>query len=109
MRADGDDDAIERLAQRAEILDRRLQANLAAAIAHELGGRLGKEARQIDARQQQIARFWRTAQRLAQHGEEDVGGGELGRRIERRDAQRPPQEMRNAAVLPVLREQLGHR
>src|SRR5690242_12520777 len=75
--------------------------------AHELRSRVGKEPRQIDARHEEIARLARAAERVAQHGEKYIGRGELGRRVERRDAKRTPQIVAKAPVLALAGEQLA--
>jgi len=108
VRSHRDDDVLKRLSQPAEIPDRRLQSNVAAARAHEVHRGLGKKPRQIDARQQEVACFGCGAKRVAQHVDEHLRRRELGRRVERRDAQRPPQEVGDAPGLPVLRKQLRH-
>src|SRR5207248_9402370 len=107
MRSYRNDHAIEFLPQGAEVLHRRLQTDVSAARAHVVRGRLGKQAREITPRQQQIARSGGATERVAQHGEENIGRSELGWRVERRDAERPPQVMRERAVLPMAGEELA--
>ena len=84
----------------------RAAADFAAAAADELGGRLRKQARQVDARQEEIARVTVAAERIAQRGEEGIGRRLLERRVERGNAERRPQVVAHAAVLAVLVEEL---
>ncbi len=60
---------------------------------------LGEQARQVDARQEQVARAVPAAQGVAQRGEEAVGGSQVGWRVERRYAERSPEEVTDDAVL----------
>src|SRR5207302_5244172 len=83
--------------------------DLAAVAFHEIGCRLGKEARKVHPRQEEIAGSWRSGEGVAQHCEEDVGGGLLDRRVERRNAHRGPEVAPDRAVLAVLLQKLQKR
>ena len=73
--------------------------------AHIVGGGFREQLREVHSRQQQIARAGGAGERIAQHGREHLRRGALGRRVERRDAKRPPDVVAKHAVLPVLVQQ----
>src|SRR6267378_1524041 len=93
----------------AQVLDRGAEPYLAAVAFHELGCRLGEEARKVYPRQEQIAGSWRSGQGVAQHREKDVGRGLLDRRVERRNADRGPEVAADFPVLAVLSQKLQKR
>src|SRR6266404_485461 len=107
MRSYCDDDRIE--LELCQVVNGGVQADLAATLSHELGGRLGEETREVHPQQEQIAGSWRSGQGVAQHREEDVGGGLSDRRVERRNADRGPEVAPDRAVLAVLPQKLQKR
>src|SRR6267378_7297024 len=87
-------------------MDGGVEPYLAAVAFHKLGCRLGKEARKVHPRQEEIAGSGRSGQGVAQDREEDVGGGLSDRRVERRNADRGPEVAPDRPVLAVLLQKL---
>ena len=101
-----EDESFRCLVQRPH---RRSQLHRAAMVAHECGGRLGKQFTQVCPRDEKIARFARAIQAIAHHVQEGLRRGRRGRGIECGHAQWLPQIASEGSGLPVPRKQYGDR
>ena len=84
---------------------RHAEQDRAAARLHVFRRRFGEQAPEVGARDQEIARLARGREAVAQHVDEDLGGGALDGRVERRNAQGFPDAGAQRAGLSVLVEQ----
>ncbi len=79
----------------------------ATSCPHVFRGRFGEEAPEVGARDEEVARLACAREAVAQHVNEDLRGGVLDRRVERRYAQRLPDVGAQHAALLVIVEQPG--
>ena len=83
-------------------------AHRASALCDEACGRGGEQGMQVAPRQQHVGSGAAGAQAVAQHGKKHFGGGDFGRGVQRRQAQRAPHQLHQARRLVEAGQQFRH-